>query len=308
MRPVAVIDVGSNSVQMTIAAVGTDSIEVVRKEKVNARLGGCLDAHGALPAAHVEHLITVISQFIEIAKDHDANIRAVATATVRRARNRDDIVAALYQHTGCRLHVVSGRMEAALIRGGVFWGLKHLAGVPTVVVDVGGGSTEVSVGLGTSMRVLTSVNLGGLNFHERHFSAKRRSRRALVAAATQLEKRFFHTLDLCKKFGFETVVATGGTAQRIARLLAAQSGENFDSIDGYVFAAGALARLERTLECATRQGTLHQIPGIDLTRADIMLGGVMIYRYISDVLGNQNWIVSMGAIRTGVLTAPDWPT
>ena len=308
MRPIAVIDVGSNSVQMTIAIVGAHSIELVRKDKVNARLGGRLDERGALPQTQVENLIAIIAQFVEIAEGHDADIRAVGTATIRRARNRAEIVEALHRHTGCRLQVVSGRMEALLIRGGVFWGLKHLALVPTVVVDVGGGSTEVSVGIGSSMHILTSVNLGGLNFHERHFCAKRSSRRAVTEAEKQLKDCFLHTLNLCQNVGFENVIATGGTAQRIARLLAAQSGDSYESIDGYVFESAALTQLERTLERATRRGTLQRIPGIDPSRADIMLGGVMIYRYISDVLGNHDWIVSMGAIRTGVLTSSVWPT
>ena len=306
-KTIASIDIGSNSIQITIADVCKSSVTIRHKEKTNARLGASIDAAGRLDERIFKESVRTILAYTKLAREHGADVRAVGTAALRKASNQAELVSHLRQACELDLHVISGSREAHLIRRGVMRGMHHLTQTDTVLVDVGGGSTEISLGQGHDIKAVTSIPLGGLSAQHQYFRRSSTSSFSYCCTVRRLSKRFAGIAGLCRDLGFSVVVATGGTAQRIARILAHRDQSSQNEIDGAEFTHGDLAWLVSQLRIHERQKTLESIPGMDPSRADIMLGGAAIYTAIGQSLGTNVWLVSKSAMRTGVLTEPSWP-
>ena len=307
-RAIAAIDIGSNSIQITVADVSYGRVKIRHKEKSNARLGASVDVAGKLDDRTFQESVKTISAYAQIAREHGAEIRAVGTAALRTAQNQAEFVSHLRQVSGLALHVISGSREAHLIRRGVMNGMPELKEKATVIVDVGGGSTEVSLGQGHDIKAVMSLPIGGLTAQRQYFPRCSTSSLHYRRTVQSLSRRFAGMTDICKNLGFSLVVATGGTAQRIARLLAQKNGLPQNDIDGAEFSHDDLGWLTAQLRSHGRKNTLDSLPGMDPSRADIMLGGAAVYTAISQALGATAWVVSMSAMRTGILTEPTWPS
>ena len=165
---IAAIDIGTNSLHMIVVQVRPDrSFDVVDSEKVMARLGaGGLDGR-ALTDAAMTTTLQALSTFRRLAESHGVDeIVASSTSAVREAKNAPTFLDAVQRHTGIRVQVISGTQEARLIHRAAAYGVD-LADGTAVVVDIGGGSVEIT--LGTSRQVLRarSFKLGVIRLTER---------------------------------------------------------------------------------------------------------------------------------------------
>ena len=164
-KRVAAVDIGSNSIHLTVAEVTPASISVLHKEKVNARLGSLLDAHSQLPLEAIEDAVQSLIRFRGLCAEFKAEMRVGATAAVRKAKNRALFIAsAAAQGIGC---LIGDIHEARLVRAGALFGLPSFFGRRALCVDVGGGSTEVSLGQAGSLMAVTSLPVGGLTIQSR---------------------------------------------------------------------------------------------------------------------------------------------
>src|SRR5215211_7292188 len=148
----AAIDIGTNSLHMIVERVRPDfSFEVIDREKEMVRLGaGGLDGRALTPEA-VHAALQVLSKFRRLAESHRVEeIVAVATSATREAENGGEFLNAVAHHTGIRPRVISGTEEARLIHSAAVYGVGLLRDV-VVVIDVGGGSVEVTRGSGAAM-------------------------------------------------------------------------------------------------------------------------------------------------------------
>src|SRR5215216_6861531 len=149
---IAAIDIGTNSVHMIVVQVRPDlSFEVIDREKEMVRLGaGGLDGRALTPEA-MHAALQVLSKFRRLAESHKVDeVIAVATSATREAENGGEFLQAINEQTGIRAKVISGTEEARLIHLAAVYGV----GVPgdvAVVIDIGGGSVEVTRGTGVSV-------------------------------------------------------------------------------------------------------------------------------------------------------------
>src|SRR3954469_9306945 len=181
---IAAIDIGTNSIHMIVVQVRPDlSFEVIDREKEMVRLGaGGLDGRALTPEA-MHAALQVLSKFRRLAESHKVDeLIAVATSATREAENGGEFLQAITQQTGIRPRVISGTEEARLIHLAAVYGVS-VSGDVAVVIDIGGGSVEVTRGTGPALEVGRSFKLGVIRLAERFVKTdpiERRDERRMV--------------------------------------------------------------------------------------------------------------------------------
>src|SRR5438270_13099189 len=158
---IAAIDIGTNSIHMIVVEIRPDlSFDVIDREKEMVRLGaGGLDGRALTPEA-MHAALQVLSKFRRLAESHRVDqVIAVATSATREAENGGDFLKQVTQQTGIRPRVISGTEEARLIHMAAVYGV-NVSGDAAVVIDIGGGSVEVSRGVGSNVELGRSFKLG----------------------------------------------------------------------------------------------------------------------------------------------------
>src|SRR5919199_4325979 len=163
----AAIDIGSNSIKLVVVeAAAADSLAVLAREKDVVRLGHDTLREGHLAPAAIERAADTIKRFRSIAQARGAaTVLATATASVREARNAAAFVEEIERRAGVRVEILSGVEEARLIGVAAAFGCGQ--GAPLVNVDIGGGSTEISLMRDGAPRQLFSVKLGAVGLTEK---------------------------------------------------------------------------------------------------------------------------------------------
>lgn len=157
----AAIDVGTNAVRLELAhALPDGALETIHQERDPVRPGEGVFTTGSISKEAANRLIATLRRYNDLCKRYGAKVRAVATAAVREAKNREEIVRRARKEAGLHLEVISGREEARLICVGVLHGKAPLA--RSLCVDIGGGSTEVSFAFGETPKQLWSIHLGAV--------------------------------------------------------------------------------------------------------------------------------------------------
>jgi exopolyphosphatase/guanosine-5'-triphosphate,3'-diphosphate pyrophosphatase len=161
----AAIDVGTNAVRLELARPLPDgSLETLHQERDPVRPGEGVFATGSIPRDVADRLLATLRRYAALCRRDGARVRAVATSAIREARNGPEIVRRVRKETGLELEVVSGREEARLICLGVLHGRAPRA--RSLVIDIGGGSTEVASAVGEEPTSLWSVALGAVRLTE----------------------------------------------------------------------------------------------------------------------------------------------
>lgn len=297
-RPIAVIDIGSNSIHLTLARVQNGRIDTLMRLKDAARLAAHLGPDGALDPQSVDRAVATLGRFRDLADVQGAEIRATATAAVRAARNRADFIERAQREAGVTVELITGNTEAALTYRGVRHGLPKVvaAGERVLTVDVGGGSSDLAIGGRAHPDFSTSVALGSLNSTTRYLSdpiTKAKVRRAWRA----LNAGFAKAMAAVEQIGFRHAIATSGSIQRLARLLRPES----RSLHGSQMTRAQIDQVTRQLAFARTQQERRRLPGMDPERADSLLGGAMVYKVLTHGLGIDEWIISVTALRTGLI-------
>src|SRR5262245_52583819 len=206
---IAAIDIGTNSVHMIVVQIRADlSFEVIDREKEMVRLGaGGLDGRALTPEA-THAALQVLSKFRRLAESHRVDeIVAVATSATREAENGGEFLNAVTEQTGIRPRVISGTEEARLIHSAAVYGV----GVPrdvAVVIDIGGGSVEVTRGSGSAMELGRSFKLGVIRLTERFVKTDPLEPRDERRLTRYISSEIGKYLDEIAGAGFDRVIGT----------------------------------------------------------------------------------------------------
>src|SRR5262245_14977852 len=224
---IAAIDIGTNSIHMIVVKVRPDlSFEVIDREKDMVRLGaGGLDGRNLTDSAMASAMQT-LAKFKRLAESHKVDeIVASATSATREAENGGDFIAEVGRQTGIRVRVISGTEEARLIHLAAGYGVD-IGGSSAVVVDIGGGSVEVTLGTATHLTLGRSFKLGAIRLTERFVRSDPLSNRDERRLLKHLKKEFGAYLDQVAARGFSRVIGTSGTILALGALaLSAESGD-----------------------------------------------------------------------------------
>jgi exopolyphosphatase / guanosine-5'-triphosphate,3'-diphosphate pyrophosphatase len=297
---IAAIDIGTNSVHMIVVQVRPDlSFEVIDREKDMVRLGaGGLDGRSLTPTAMAATLQT-LSKFKRIAESHKVDeILASATSATREADNGGDFIAEVDRQTGIRIRVISGTEEARLIHLAAAYGVD-IGGSTAVVVDIGGGSVEVTLGTAAQMSLGRSFKTGVIRLTERFATSDPLSDTDERRLVKHLNKEMGSYLDQIAKRGFDRLIGTSGTILSLGAM-ASSEGRSGDDLRNLRVSAKSLHRLRKRIVESNLQERLR-IPAMDPRRADLSVTGSVLFDTIVRRLGADEFTLCDLALREGLV-------
>ena len=297
----AAIDIGTNSVHMIVVQVRADfSFEVIDREKEMVRLGaGGLDGR-RLTREAMTGALQALSKFERLARSYQVDeILAAATSATREAENGGDFLRAIEADTGIRPRVITGTEEARLIHRAAVYGID--TPTPAVVIDIGGGSVEVTLGAGDQVRFARSFKLGVIRLSERFVTSdplSRRDERQLVAHIDELVERYVGHL---RSAGFSRVIGTSGTILSVAAVAeAVETGTVPAELRNLRVSAKAIRRL-RKLVCGQTLEERLALPGLDPKRADLIVAGAVLVDTLLRALDADSITLCDLALREGLV-------
>jgi exopolyphosphatase/guanosine-5'-triphosphate,3'-diphosphate pyrophosphatase len=270
----AAVDLGTNSLRLLVAdlAPGRPAVDVLRRLAI-VRLGEGVDADRVVTSAALDRVAAVLDGYTDdVRRLGVERVRAVATSATRDAANRDEVVRVVRRHLGVEPDVLTGEQEAALTFTGAVSGLPPGAPEPVLVVDVGGGSTELALGRGGRLVAWASLDVGSVRQTERHLRphGAGNPRPGERVAAVQADVDAAIDAAGLPLAGVGTVLAVAGTATAVAALAVeapthddvAMDGVRLDRrrLDEVVAWLVASTRAERAAHRAVHPGRVEVLP------------------------------------------------
>lgn len=291
-QTIAAIDIGSNSFHLSVVRVVNGTLQPLVTDKRMVRLADGLGPDNMLSDEAMLRGLEVLKSFSETIQElHSSSVRAVATHTLRRAKNRNEFLRLARKSMVVPIEIISGDEEARLIYQGVAH-TTHLEG-RRLVVDIGGGSTEFAIGEQFNILQLSSQPIGCVTYTQRYFSDGKLSREAFkaaeLAAAQRLEiidRRFCNT-------GWSSAVGCSGTVKAIAQFWESHAGE----FDGVITSK----IIKTTRKELINAGSIENIQGVDDHRKKVLPAGLAILKAVFKQLGVEEMTLSDSALREGVL-------
>jgi len=300
-RPIAAIDIGTNSVHLVVARpVEGGPPEVVTREKAPVRLGSGSNDMKRLDPDAVSRAVEALDRFRRIAEVHDAEVVALATSAVREAEDRAVFLERAREEADVHVGVISGVEEARLIHLGAL-GSVPAADRRHLVIDIGGGSTEVVVGQGTTPTLARSMKLGHIRLTDRFFPDGR-IEPGQVKACRRFVKAFSAPVAReVNDLGFELAIGCSGTIENLALMAAARAGNTARTVDNLVLSLDDLKALVDDLIDRPTPAERADMPGLDPHRVDVIVAGAILLRQLCKAFGIAELTVSAGALREGVV-------
>jgi exopolyphosphatase/guanosine-5'-triphosphate,3'-diphosphate pyrophosphatase len=274
---VAVVDIGTNSTRLLVADVdaSTGSVkELLRRSEVT-RLGDGVDAGGALSPEAAERVFARLAEYRETIDSHECeSSMAVLTSAVRDATNGAEFAARVRDGYGLDARVLSGDEEAQLTFLGAMSG-RPAPTEPTVVIDIGGGSTEFVVGTGRTAGFHLSLPVGVLRMSERHIHSDPPTRHELQSVALDVRRTLLDGLPVDERAPVKRAIAVAGTATSAASI--DQELDPYDParVHGYALLLATvellLARLAEMSEEERRR-----VVGLNPDRAPTIVAGMIV--------------------------------
>jgi len=298
---IAAIDCGTNSIHMIVVRIRPDlSFEVIDREKEMVRLGsGGLEGK-ALTAEAMEMGLQAFSRFRRLAESHQVEeILAAGTSAVREAKNGGEFLARVERSTGIKTQVISGTEEARLIHLAAVYGVD-VAGASAVVIDIGGGSVEITHGAGASLRLAKSFKLGVIRLTEHYVHSDPLSKRDERKLVKHLDKELGSHLKDISAAGFDRVIGTSGTILSLGTVASADRRRAGDEVRNLRVSAKQIHRLRKEV---TERGIAARmkLPGLDPRRADLIVAGGVLLDTILSRLNASDITLCDFALREGLV-------
>ncbi|MDD2626090.1 MAG: Ppx/GppA phosphatase family protein [Candidatus Methanomethylophilus sp.] len=289
------IDVGTNSIHMLVVRFLPGTLGTpIYQDKENVRMGQSLYSYGAIDTEALEKTGLVLKQFTEVARGMGArDIVAVATCAAREAENRGELLKEA-RACGINLRIIPGIEEARLIRLGV---LGPNCPERTLLMDIGGGSTEVAVAEGRENLYLDSLSLGAIRLAygsgiDQH---KPVTARQYDALRRQVDTQSYRTVGRVRELGFTRAVGSSGTLMALAAVCAARRTDGDASYLRY----DELTVLMKDL-CSRTLAARAKVPKLSVSRADIIIGGGAVAEELMALLGIDLIEISPKGLREGL--------
>ena len=307
IRFLTAIDVGTNSIHMVVVQIETSfpAFSIVAREKEAVRLGDRDPVTGNLKPKIIRRSIDCLRRFLDLSRSiHNDRIIAVATSATREAPNGRDFLRNVKESLDLNIDLISGQEEARRIYIGVISGMEFDR-KPHVIIDIGGGSTELILGDGGDPRVLTSTKVGAVRLtgefvttdpidNGEYNTLKAFARGTLERPADEVRSALQpgETLQM---------VGTSGTIETLAKIHAMEHlGHEPSILTGYPLTRAYIdAKIAswRTMTCAQRA----EIPGMSPQRAEIIVAGATVLQQAMALLGVESLVVCDRALREGLI-------
>jgi exopolyphosphatase/guanosine-5'-triphosphate,3'-diphosphate pyrophosphatase len=274
--PTAVIDIGTNSTRLLVARVGDGRVEELERESIVTRLGQGVDATGQLADEAIARVFDVLGRYRELIEARGAEgVVALATSAVRDSSNGDDFRAAVRDRFGFDLRIISGDEEARLTFLGAT-SARAAGEEPTLVIDIGGGSTELVVGRpGADPDFHVSTQTGSVRQTERHLHDDPPAAAQLEALREEVHGIVEENVPSGVRRAVARGIAVAGTATQLAAVDRGRERSDGDRLHGYVLERDAVAGLLERLG-GVPLDERRRAPGLDPDRAPTIVAGAAI--------------------------------
>ncbi|WP_219640860.1 Ppx/GppA phosphatase family protein [Cohnella sp. CFH 77786] len=300
-----IIDIGSNTVRLAVFRLSAGGARrIVDQGRWAARLSRRLLPDGRLPDEAVAELTEVLHHYLRICRMHGTQrIRAVATAAVRAASNREDVIRRLHETTGLRIEVLTGEEEAHYGSQAM---LRTLGVADGYVVDIGGGSTEITLLRGRKKEGAVSFPVGSVNMSSLYGLEDE----PVPASALEGIERDVNRLLASKKWLSShpglPLIGLGGTARAFAKFRQRETDYPFPQVHGFEQSdaelSSALDKLAGMTVAARRK-----LPGLSKDRADVIVPGLAILKAVMRHTGSTRLAVCGTGIRDGLFFETSLP-
>jgi exopolyphosphatase/guanosine-5'-triphosphate,3'-diphosphate pyrophosphatase len=271
---VAVIDVGTNSTRLLIAEVAEGRVREVERRSRVTRLGRGVDLSGQLSAEAIEAACEAIADYVAIYQEVGVDaVDAIATSAVRDASNGSAFVAELRERFALSARVLDGEEEARLTYLGAT--SEHPPPAPTVVIDIGGGSTELIVGRGPEISFHASLQAGVVRHTERHISSDPPTAAELESLAGDVRRSIEEATAGHPEARAEAGIAVAGTPTSLAAVEMELAPYDPARVHGHGLSLPSIQRMLSRLASAPLADRI-EIPGLHPDRAPTIVAGVVI--------------------------------
>ena len=294
-RLIAAVDLGSNSFHMIVAYLEeSGSIRVIDRIKEMVRLGAGLNRKNFLDIESQNRALDCLSRFAQRLQNiHSSDVRIAGTNTLRIAKNSNKFIKKAEKVLQHKIEVISGQEEARLVYHGAVYSLAELDNT-RLVVDIGGGSTEIIIGKDQSPKMLESLHFGCVSITKKYFSdgviSSSRLKEADIFVLQEIESIRMRYLET----GWEQCVGTSGSIRSISKVLLATG-----ITDGTITDTG----LKKLLKNLIDFGLIHTIKldGLSSERQQVFIGGLVVLNAIFKSLKIKEMTASDGALREGLM-------
>lgn len=290
----AALDLGSNSFHLIVVQVTASGIQEVDKIKHMVRLGEGLGKDNMLDEASIKRALTALGEMRQrIAHIPRDQVRAVGTNTMRVAKNGEEFLRKAEKALGADIEIISGNEEARLIYLGI--SEHNFFKDVTLVIDVGGGSTEVIIGEGETPKVLRSMKIGCANMANKFFPRGKITKTGIKKALSHVGLTIEPHVKELSMHDYQRAVMSSGTAKTTEKVL-----QKLGISNQGITRQGLHRLLEVLLEIKHTDKLAERLE-IDEARAFGFTGGVCILTALCDILEIESAFVSQAALREGVL-------
>lgn len=294
---IGIIDIGSNSIRLVIYEVsGKEAYRVIDESKESARLSEKIGQDGRLKPEDAMSIVHILNHFKMLCQAHDTDsLRAVATAAIRNAANAAEIVGILKEHTGLDVEILSGEMEA---RYGFLGMINSMDIQDGLVIDIGGGSTEVTLFLGRSLIHSVSFPFGSVN------TTKRYTKDGVADAETAAKIRQMVLGSLEKEPWIKghqglPLIGLGGTIRSVGKLDQRAKKYSLPLAHNYRMEKATVEEFLALLSTMPTEKR-KKVDGMTGSRADIIVPGLLILQAVFDYSGASHYVVSGSGLRDGL--------
>ncbi|WP_419872133.1 Ppx/GppA family phosphatase [Candidatus Pristimantibacillus sp. PTI5] len=301
---IGIIDIGSNSVRLVVyERTANGAHRVADSSKRPARLSERIDEKGCLPGTAIDELIDTLTHFTMICThNHTSNIRAVATAAIRNANNRSEILGRIKTETGLEIELLSGEDEASYGFLGMINSLNIRDGL---LIDIGGGSTELSLFRNRALVRSVSFPFGCVSLNKRFGMKGMLSDDELKALETLVQEAARTEAWIGETAGLP-LVGVGGTVRALGKMHQAAYKYPFPQTHNYPATSVQVDELfhqMRKLPLDKRR----KLPGLSKDRADVVVPGVAILRVLFRAAKASYYRICGAGLRDGLFHATRFP-
>lgn len=301
---VGFVDIGTNSIRMLVVRINPNlSYTTISQEKEVVRLGEHEFSDHLLKPEAMDRAVLVCKKFGELARTYGATqIVAVGTSAIREAKNQTEFLQRLMNETGLNVHVVSGLEEARLIYCGVSSGVD-IGRENVIIIDLGGGSTEIAIGNQNEIPYLDSLKLGTIRLTAQFIGegwTKPVHNKVYKHIKKQVSSSIVRTTKQVKSIGPKIAYGTSGTIINLAEIANRMFKKTENGGKNHVLTKKNLKKIAPIL-CSLSLDERKKIPGINPHRADIIVAGAAIIETIMEEFGLEEINVSHKDLKDGLL-------
>jgi len=291
----AAVDLGSNSFHMLVARRENGELRVIDRIREMVRIAGGLDAAGRLDEATRSRALECLARFGQrLAEIPGHQVRAVGTQTFRRLKNPQQFLVVAETALGCPIDIISGREEARVVWLGVGEGTSFTER-RRMVIDIGGGSTEIAAGKAPEPEFTESIQFGCVGVTRKAFGKGRITRRRWQRAADEIETELQAIAPQLARTEWQHAIGSSGTIRAVQSIIA----DRQQTLPGPIEAD----RVDELAKSIIGFGHVERVdlPGLSSSRQPVIAGGLLVLQACMRIFGIETLEVSPFALREGLL-------